>query len=264
MNVVCKPSGQWILERMAHELARRIPHVTVNAGQSTRQSDPEADLNYYMPARDYFSSGCEGPAIALYTHGSTAFDLVDRFRACVAMNETMADRLRTAGARDVWVARPGVDPVDRGPIVFGVIGRVYNNGRKGEHLVKEAVRAGYAVIGCAPDQRVRAMRRKQWPCPTPYTIDQRAEFYRAIDYLLVTSTLEGGPMPVAEAVAWGVPVIAPIGVGWCDEFECLGRYEAGEWDSLRRVLERVTRPPTWDAWADTHRHLFETLEAQAA
>lgn len=264
VNVVCKPSGGWIIERMAHELAERIPGVTVNAQQPTRQADPDADVNYYLPARDYFAAPCTGRAIGFYTHGATAFDLVDRFDVCLAMNQRMATTLEAAGARRVLVTRPGVDRADRGPITFGVIGRVYNNGRKGEHLVKAAVRAGFRMIACGPDTRVRAMRRRQWPCPTPYTVDRRAEFYRAIDYLVVTSTMEGGPIPVAEAVAWGVPVIAPAGVGWCDEFECLGRYVAGEWDSLRPILERLTQTPTWDAWGAAHRELFESLQKASA
>jgi glycosyltransferase involved in cell wall biosynthesis len=249
---------------MARELAERLPYVTVNAGSDTRRADPRASLNYYMPARDFLSAPCKGPALALYTHGASALDLVDRFTACLAMNEAMAATLRAHGAKRVQVVRPGVDPVGRGPIVFGVIGRVYNNGRKGEALVEAAVRAGFNVIACGPDTRIRAMTRRQWPCPTPYTVHERAAFYRAIDYLLVTSTLEGGPMPVVEAIAHGVPVIAPKGVGWCDEFPCHGRYEPGKWSSLEPILRALTSPPTWAAWAEAHRPFFEEAIGRAA
>lgn len=264
VNLVLKPSGGWILERMAHELSSRLSGVTVNAGRDVRHADQGADVNYYLPARDFTVCPCAGRAIALYTHGSSAFDLIGRFDQCLAMNTTMAATLRREGAASVAVVRPGVDAPVRGPIVFGVIGRVYNSGRKGAHLVEAAVRAGFTVIGCAPDHRIRAMARRQWPCPTPYTIDQRAEFYQAIDYLLVTSTLEGGPITVIEAIAHGVPVIAPAGVGWCDEFPCLGRYAAGEWESLEPILRSLTAPPTWAAWAEDHRGLFARLAEVAA
>ena len=44
----------------------------------------------------------------------------------------------------------------------------------------------------------------------PFTIDRRrlAEFYRAMDVLWVTSRIEGGPIPVLEAMASGVPCIS--------------------------------------------------------
>lgn len=262
VNVVCKPG--WILERLARELADRLPGVRVNAGKDVRHAAEGDDLNYYLPSRDYLRCPVGGPMMGLFTHGQTGFDLIPHQRASIAMNEAMAARLRAAGAVHVHVIRPGVEPSDRGQIVFGVIGRVYNSGRKGEHLVREAVRAGYTVVACGTETYVRAMSRRQWPCPQPYTMDQRAAFYRAIDYLLVTSTEEGGPMPVPEAIAYGVPVIAPAGVGWCDEFPALGRYIPGDWPSLQAVLEALTHPPTWADWADGHARIFASVLERAA
>jgi hypothetical protein len=257
VNIVCKPG--WILERMAREIAARVPEVRVNAG---RYMDPRAALNYYMPTRDFEKCPTDGPAIGLYTHGDTGFDLIGRMSICLAMNRTMSARLEAAGAPRVDVVRPGIDPADRGPIVFGVIGRVYNSGRKGEALVRAAVESGYRVVACGPSQRVRVMAREQWPCAQPFTMDNRADFYRAIDYLLVPSLEEGGPMPVIEAIAHGVPVIAPD-VGWCWEFPVI-RYACGDWSSLDAVLRGLTRPPTWEAWADAHARLFREALGEVA
>jgi hypothetical protein len=148
--------------------------------------------------------------------------------------------------------------------VFGVIGRVYNSGRKGEALVARAVRDGFRFVACGVQGgrgRGRSLARSQWPCPTPYALAQRDEFFRAIDYLVVTSTLEGGPMPVLEAIARGVPVIAP-NVGWCWEFPVL-RYAVGEYDSLRGVLEQLTAPPSWEQWGAAHARLFASIAAGA-
>lgn len=262
VNVVCKPG--WILERLARELAARLPDVSVNAGKDRRVATPRAHLNYYLPTRDYHKYPADGVIVGLYTHGDTGFDLIPRLSAAVAMNQTMGKRLRDAGAPHVRVIRPGVDRRRARPIVFGVIGRVYNNRRKGEHLVAAAVAAGYHVVACGPSARVSAMSAMQWPVETVYGFEDRDAFYQSIDYLLVTSTEEGGPMTVPEAIDAGVPVIAPKGVGWCDEFDCLGRYEAGSWPALHAVLQRLTEPPTWDAWADGHRALFQELREVAA
>ncbi len=261
---ICVKRG-WVLERLAQELVDRIPGVTINAGQHERTVDPLADFNYYLPAKDLRKYPTEGPAIGFYTHGTTALELVPRFAACLAMNQIMAARLEAAGAGQVTIIRPGTDAPPR-PIVFGVIGRTYNDGRKGERLVARAVADGFRFVACGVGERgarrTRALTRGQWPCSTPYTIATRDAFYAAIDYLVVTSTEEGGPMPILEALARGVPVIAP-NVGWAWEFPVI-RYEpAGEYSALRHVLAQLTAPPSWEQWGEAHARLFAALRKVA-
>jgi hypothetical protein len=260
INIVTKTG--WILERLARELVERVPGVRLNAGAGERRIDPVADLNYYLPAKDFRKYPTEGQAIGFYTHGTNALDLIPMFAACIAMNETMGARLEAHGAANVSIIRPGTDAPPR-PIVFGVIGRTYNDGRKGEALVGRAVADGFRFVACGTDggRQTRAMTRRQWPCATPYTIATRDAFYQAIDYLVVTSTEEGGPMPVLEAIARGVPVIAP-NVGWCWEFPVL-RYAVGEYSSLRQVLEQLTAPPSWEQWGQAHARLFAALRKVA-
>ena len=261
INVVTKTG--WILERLARELVDRLEGVRLNCGERDRQVDPAADFNYYLPAKDLRKYPTEGRAIGFYTHGDGAFELIPRFAACLAMNRSMAAALEARGASDVRIIRPGTDAPAR-PIVFGVIGRVYNDGRKGQELVRRAVADGFRFVACsghAGGRRPRALAREQWPCAAPYTVAEREAFYSAIDYLVIPSTMEGGPMPVLEAIARGVPVIAP-NVGWCWEFPVL-RYEVGEYSSLRSVLEQLTAPPSWAAWADAHARLFGSLGVAA-
>src|SRR5690606_27066137 len=88
------------------------------------------------------------------------------------------------------------------------------------------------------------------------------EFYDSIDYLVVTSLEEGGPIPVIEAISRGVPVIAPD-VGWCWEFPVI-RYERGSWPWLFSVLSALTNPPTWQEWAEEHSRLFSQISEAAA
>lgn len=240
----------WILERLAREL--EPIGATVNAGRQERAIDPTAGLHYYMPARYVIRYPSPGPAIGLYTHGETAMNIAPNFVACVTMNVTMAERVRAAGARRVVTIRPGVEPPTR-DVIFGVCGRVYGKRRKGEHLVRAAVASGYQFRACC-DQK--GPRRRQ-PCRITHPIERRSEFYDSIDYLVVTSLDEGGPMTVPEAVAHGVPVIAPD-VGWSWEFPVI-RYERGSWESLEAVLLGLTTPPTWKAWAEDHRRLFEEI-----
>lgn len=65
-------------------------------------------------------------------------------------------------------------------------------------------------------------------------------FYERLDYLLIPSLWEGGPMSLLEALACGIPVIAPD-VGWCPEFQgaVAHHYVAGSVDDLAAGLEQI-------------------------
>lgn len=256
VNIVVKDG--WILGRCARELTA-IPGVVVNAtGYLPRRPSAE-EATYFMPMKDIrHMPGVAGIKIGFFTHGEQRSALfVDQFDVCVCMNQALAAHVEKLGGRCVTVIRPGTEPPPR-PIRFGVCGRIYGKTRKGAWLVKEALAAGFEVVGCSDITE----GRKAPPCRITHSIEDRAAFYASIDYLLVPSIEEGGPMPVVEAIAHGVPVIAPD-VGWCWEFPVL-RYERGSWDSLRDVLEKLTQPPTWPGWVSGHELLFSLLEKRAA
>ena len=236
----------WILERMAQELG---PSVSINCGLDQRQADSDPSvLNYYMPARDFLKYPPTGPSIGLYTHGPTGFELASGFVVCVTMNRAIAVKLRET-TENVVTIRPGTDPPMKS-VTFGVVGRMSGKaGRKGPGLIKSAVKAGFFFVACT-DSRV--------PCLTTHSIAERSAFYRTIDYLVVTSVEEGGPMPVLEAIAHGVPIIAPPTVGWCGEFPIIP-YRAGSWPALCEVLCQLSKPPTWAAWREEHQKLFDSI-----
>lgn len=257
VNLVVKRG--WILERLARELEGEAG-VTINRGLEAREVDKEARLNYYLPAKDVlkFPAPPGGRTLGLFTHGDPSLEVLSRLSAATAMNRRMGARLRDLGAADVTVVLPGTEAPTRPP-VFGVVGRAYNNGRKGEGLVRLAVASGFRFVACAPREKTRATARARWPCRVTHPVEEREAFYRSIDYLVVTSIEEGGPMPVLEAIARHVPVIAPD-VGFCWELPVI-RYEVGSWGSLEAVLARLSRPPTWQDWTAAHRALFARLAA---
>lgn len=272
LSVNCVVKTGWILERCARELAERLPDVVLNETGWPPTAPSTTALTYFMPEKDirHMPGPVPGLKVGFFTHDPARTRLyAQRFDACVAMNRAVAGRLEKLGARNVRLIRPGTEPPDR-PIRFGVCGRVYGKGRKGAHLVAAAVAEGYWFQACS-----EPLPGKLPPCRITHDVRDRGErsrFYRDIDYLVVTSLEEGGPMPVLEAIAHGKGVIAPD-VGWCwDVPEGLGlqrgalciQYERGSWESLRGVLEALTRPPSWEAWAEQHRALFAELERGAA
>jgi glycosyltransferase involved in cell wall biosynthesis len=107
-----------------------------------------------------------------------------------------------------------------------------------------------------------------WPGPPRHVPEGRMQdFYRAMDYILVPSLYEGGPMCVPEALACGIPVIAPD-VGWVNSFPYIP-YPKGDTDALRSLLQSLTRPKldlakaaaghTWQQWGQAHAALFRKV-----
>src|SRR5437870_1631550 len=47
---------------------------------------------------------------------------------------------------------------------------------------------------------------------------QLRDFYQRLDYVLIPSLVEGGPMSLLEGLSMGKPVIAPENVGMVPEF----------------------------------------------
>jgi glycosyltransferase involved in cell wall biosynthesis len=69
---------------------------------------------------------------------------------------------------------------------------------------------------------------------------QQRELYEKMDYLLVPSLWEGGPVAPLEAMASGVPVISSD-VGLIPEFNVEYMYEAGNSSQLIKILQEVEK-----------------------
>jgi len=255
-----------------------------------RTPDPKADAVYlsgYFEAQ-MCSTWPDVPVGALFTHreeeppGNGKAKLYDaiakRVQLRVAMCRLYAEPLGRYGPT---VQAPL--PVERGRftvpaarhggiLVAGLSGYTYANKRKGEDLVK-------AVLGSKAGKGVewRASGRG-WPVPCK-RYDWRAMpgFYQGLDILVCTSRVEGGPMPPLEALACGVSVVVPRGVGILDELpdtlgihrynrgdagdlvKALGRAIAARGDVDREALRAVTEPFTVEAWCRAHEEAFMEL-----
>ena len=153
-------------------------------------------------------------------------------------------------------------------LVAGFSGYTYANHRKGEDLVGR-------LLASNPGRSVEwKASGRGWPVPTrKYTWAAMPSFYQSLDVLVCTSRVEGVPMPPLEALACGVSVVVPRGVGLLDELPDvpgIHRFDAGDYDDMCRALTEAlaTRadqqalraavaPYTWDAWVDSHLEAFE-------
>ena len=252
----------WILERMTQALAQRLPYVT-----TSNRTDPRAAIQYYLNYTEHL--GRVSPIeLASFTHvdelmpemKARYFQVAREVDVAVCMAERYAAELRALGLREVHVIRPGVDLERFTPrLKVGVVGRTYACGRKGEALVAEVLDTPgieWHFTGSGWPLASRALTEAEMPA-----------FYREMDYILVPSLYEGGPMCVIEALACGTRVIAPP-VGWVTDFPHVA-FRTGDAADLRRVLDaavgeklalrRSVEDVTWDNFAAAHHRLFHAL-----
>lgn len=237
---------QWIGGRMARELVARLPAYGIDAAINTPGG---ADLTYHQIV---YGEPDASPSVGLFTHGAdrpTKHGI--EYDGQICMNSAMLGYLHRAGANHAaLIEQPVSDAFVRtAPIVFGVSGRIYGDGRKGEHLVAKMVEAGYVVKAWGHG----------WSCPIVSTrIEDLPAFYASLDYYIDTSSDEGGCTPALEAMAMGVPVIShTLGVD-----RPVLAYKTHDWDSLHQVLRALTVPRTYDNWARDHAAYFKSVLAR--
>lgn len=251
-------------------LSRMVRYLCVRCGwTASERPDSGAELNYffnYLLWRQKAHGWRETPIAGFFTHRDEANELKARYwdecaegldlRTVCA--EKYAALLRPHGP--TALVRPPVE-LDRfrprprektGRPIVGVSGYTYGDNRKGEELV-----AALATSRLAPLVQLRASGRG-WPIPTKsYPWEAMPRFFQSLDVLLVPSMWEGIHMPTLEALACGVKVVLPEGLGILDEIAAVPgvhRYRRGNVEDMARAVEAAAFGPEADR---------ELLRAQA-
>lgn len=266
VRIVTEKPG-WIMHRKAEEIAKRLPNAVIN------EEYPDANIHYYINYGYFNKRPASGVVIANYTHYDPD-KLNDKWESvarevdhCTAVANTAAEDVKRFGIPEekITVIPVGADKSFKPKMTLGLVGRVYPGGRKGEHLVHalledEALMENLQIVAL----------NDSWGVPT-WKFDDMADFYRSIDYLLIPSLYEGGPVPFMEALACGTMAIAPA-IGVVPDFPHI-EYKWNDIDSMKNTilnlknefLERKHRvshtiePYNWDTWALKHIALFHRL-----
>ena len=237
-----------VISRMAKALVEHLGCTT------SPQLDPKADLNYFLgyyeaaKCRDQLGIGTQA---AYFTHreedefSRDKAVLWDKVAAKVALRIVTCEKYRKLVDHNGLTVRCAA-PLERNRftiaplplakrLIAGVSGYVYKNARKGEDLLTELLKSK-----SASRLEWRASGRG-WPVPTvKYAWKDMPAFYQGLDIFVCTSRVEGIPMPPLEALACGLKIVIPAGVGLLDELgeaEGIYRYEAGNVSQLRVALE---------------------------
>lgn len=220
----------WILGRLAYELHNRL-------GWSINK--PGADVDYCIPYLNY-KHATAPVKVGLFTHKERdgikrkVFEEVYRIlppKCRIHLSQSTGDIFEN-------IIHLGSDL--KSSVYFGVAGKDHASGRKNFHWIPELKKDGFNITALSGTSE-----------------EDRSFFYKRIDYLVVTSSIEGGPVPVLDAIAMGVPVIAPD-VGWCWEYPCI-HYERDNLAELKYVMRKLSKGRTWKDVADDHKRIFEAL-----
>lgn len=274
-----------------HILTRLIRFLTDKTGWTAGTApNPQAQLNLFFPYLVYsekFPDWKLTPIAAYFSHLDTnQIDKANKWHdaarcmdLCIVTAPQYGTLLKQWG-RNVAFAhapvdpqfKPGPKPYHNQPVV-GVSGYTYRDGRKGQHLIHQLVQSewGQTVTWKATG--------RGWPVPNLQAYDWKDmhRFYQGLDVYVCASMIEGVPMPPLEALATGVRIVIPRGVGMLDELPDLPdiyRFESGNYADFERAVQAAVadkRPTdvaacvaavadyTPQQWVADHLNAFEKL-----
>lgn len=259
--VIVYPKDNWILQRLGDEIIERWPEIKRfgHADPGIWQSgilDKPGQINYFINYA-VMKRKTNGIDIGFFTHPEpdgefyTKAKLVD---LAISMSEKYTQDLRKRGTPVVKIS-PGVDPAYTPKLRMAVVGSLAYGFRKGSDLLTAVQGLPYTELV------VTNGNYKQKDLP---------RLYQSVDYTLITSRYEGGPMCLLESLACGKKVICPLDVGYAAEFkDFIIPYQNGDINSLIDVLTklyhqkleiaRAVEKHTWDNWASAHMYVFNHL-----
>jgi len=268
MRVQVVHSGNaWILRRLAQYLIEGLPYVE---GAPWRPSALRTfDIVYYvnfqllrrprapLRRRLLWRRPRAERVGAFFPHREDdEFDeAAKRIDFCVAPSARYADYLRTRCNPNSHLIHHGIELERFTPkLRLGFIGRRYKSGRKGDELLRAVAELPYVELLCTEGKLSEA---------------EIAGFYQQIDYVLITSSIEGGPLCFQEGLLSGKEIIS-TDVGMVSEFRgAPGVHIYRDRQELFTLLERKLEERlrlranverySVEHWVNEHDRLFRSM-----
>lgn len=219
---IVQPYRSQAMNRMSQPLLDELPALyEVTIGEAP---DPAADLNIHIPWHTLINYEGGGKHIIAYTHcnpGAQAalVDACHRADIVTAMSFTGRRELLNAGVdpAKIWVVYCAADTFNLRKRTVLICGRSQPNGRKRESLLfdlayqydltlYEFIFTGLDWLDTVEKLKLCGVSAQAVQLDTEAQLN---ELYQRCDVLLVTGYTEGGPLPILEGMAAGIPILSP-------------------------------------------------------
>lgn len=221
---IVDPYESAAMNRMTQPLTEFLPSVYIVT--KSAEVDTEADVNIHIPFHTMvgLEDKGNGKHIIAYTHCNAGnephvIDACRRADMVTAMSFRGRDELIELGVdpAKIHVIYCGADQFQYRKRLIGIIGYPQPNGRKREGLILDLAwqydLTPYQFIfsGVGWEGMVERLNELgvSASCHHADTFEKLSMTLRLLDVLLVTGYREGGPLPLLECMAAGVPVLSP-------------------------------------------------------
>lgn len=256
VNVVTVKSG-WILQKIAERIVAAAPSNTEFLLSHSPRKD--VDINFYVDMQNCYRGKSKVKDVGFFTHldrDSTDHLLKNKhWLTCdyiIHMNKRYLDKFSEYYPRERMAVLKSIEVMPRFDLKKIRLGIMQRGGFEGKghnfmlRMAKYEFLKNFEFVFCGKDwdEVIDLYSSKGIKC---YTEDENYEnypkVYDFIDYLLIPSLWEGGPMAVPEALAKGVPIISS-NVGWVPEFGVEYMYEPDNEQGLLDILKKIHEPLT--------------------
>ena len=252
INIVTVNSG-WILQKISERVAAANPDVF----QISSRPVGNVDANFYIDMLNCYRNKSPILDVGFFTHlHEDSADFMQSHWLSLDHIVHMCTRYKKAfqqfyPAEKMSVLYPGqVDEQfsPRKPLI-GIFQRGFHEG-KGFDFMKSIAHYDilknfkFMFVGSDWEEVADIFNNNsiETRCHESEDYSEYPELYHKIDYLLIPSLWEGGPMSLIEAYATGTPIISSD-VGWVNtDFEVDYLYEANNGEQLRKTLEKIYEP----------------------
>lgn len=240
----------WILDKMGEYLIKGIDYAVVDL-----DFNKPYDLTYFM----HYSMvrSCNSKIVGAYfTHrmNKQFEEKAKEVNFAICMNERYKKIIENI--TDSYVIYQPTDLERFKPkLVLGFSG-ILNSGRKGKDLLDIVAKLPFVDLKMTLGKGLEKNMNK---------------FYNSLDYVLITSTVEGGPLPLTEGLACGREIITSD-VGIVDQFkncEYVHIYDRNKPETLINLLKglyqkkleirKTVEKYSIEKFIDEHKKLFEKL-----
>lgn len=254
VNIVTVQSG-WILQTIANKIHKELS-ILCDCSIS-HAPDLNVDINYYVDIQNCFLGKTNTIDVGFFTHldkNSLASIRHHWLSIDFIIHQTQRyyDIFKDFYKEDKMIVLSPGEVSSNFSLKKPKLGIFQRGGfeGKGHSFVKKLIETdiskeySYLFVGKGWDDVVEKMKNLNMQVDYQFdeSYDQYPNLYSKIDYLLIPSLWEGGPMSVLESLSMGIPIISS-NVGWVgNKFIPEYIYEPNNLEQLESILIKIMEP----------------------